>query len=109
MLDCIGQSFIGFSELPSCDELKKYLDVMSTIYKVTAITHISFGSIVVIVIIICLIRKHHFSFFQWSLLSITLASSVMSSINSLEYGQSYKFACTFKNSLETGLAMIMYF
>ena len=40
---------------------------------------------------------------------MTLASSIMSSINSIEFGKNYNFACEFANSLETGLAMIMYF
>ena len=107
--ECIGQSFIGITNEPSCPELKKYLDDMSTIYMACAITHIALGIIVVIVIFISLIRKHHFSCFQWTLLTMTLASSVVSSYNSIEFGKSYNFACEFANSLETGIAMIMYF
>ena len=82
---------------------------MGQIFFAVTITHILLGCIVLVVIIVSLFRKHEFSFFQWSLLTMTLISAVMSSINSIEFCRSYNFACEFMNSLETGIVMIMNF
>ena len=60
---CIGQSYIGLTVEPTCRELQNYSDRMSQIYLATAIAHMFTAAIVVIVIIISLVRKHHFSCF----------------------------------------------
>ena len=106
---CIGQSFIGLTFVPDCDELLDYSETMSTIYFICAMIHLVIGSLVIIVVLVGLIRKHHFTCFQWTLLIMLIASSVVSATNSIDYGKSYSFACSFENSLETGIAIIMYF
>ena len=107
--ECIGQSFIGITFTPSCTELQNYSDQMSKIFLSTAMVHLCLGLVVIIVIIVSLLRKHRFSFFQWSLLAVSLISFTTSAVNSIEFCKSYNFACEFTNSLESGIVMIMNF